>query len=210
MNEAERGREEADAKGDVEQLPPRYWLRFTPLAVFGILVVVFALQLSSSDNNSDLDSALLNQAVPEFDLSPLMGLATAAGQIPGFDNEGLVGQVTVVNVFASWCVPCRQEHPQIIALATDDRFLVYGINHTDQPENALQFLAALGNPYDAVGVDPRQRVSIDWGVYGVPETFFVDRNGVIRHKIIGPITEERLAEEAIPILEQLLAEAPGT
>ena len=209
MSESERSPDGGVASGEVEQAPRRSWLRYAPLAVFGTLAIVFAIQLISGDNNSDLDSVLLDRAVPEFDLAPLVGLANAAGQIPGFDSEGLKGQITVVNVFASWCGPCRQEHPQIISLAEDDRYFVYGINHTDQPRNALQFLEELGNPYDAVGVDPRQRVSIDWGVYGVPETFFVDRDGVIRHKIIGPITEERLAEEVMPLLAELLAETPG-
>jgi cytochrome c biogenesis protein CcmG/thiol:disulfide interchange protein DsbE len=117
--------------------------------------------------------------------------------------------VSLVNVWASWCGPCRDEHPFIEQLAADDRFQVLGINHTDQTAGALGFLDEFGNPYDAVGVDPRARVAIDWGVYGVPETFLVDRSGVIRYKIIGPIDQERLENEVMPQLEALLAEAPG-
>jgi cytochrome c biogenesis protein CcmG/thiol:disulfide interchange protein DsbE len=146
LSEAERGPEEGTGPGEEARRSRRSWLRYAPLAVFGILAIVFAIQLGGG-GSSDLDSALLDQAVPEFDLPPLIGLANAAGQIPGFSSESLAGQVTVVNVFASWCVPCRQEHPQIITLASDDRYVVYGINHTDQPENALQFLNDLGNPY---------------------------------------------------------------
>lgn len=207
MSEAERGPEEGVAPGEIEKRPRRSWLRYAPLAVFGILAIVFAIQLGGGGGNSDLDSALLGQTAPEFDLPPVEGLTNGFGEpMPGFDTESLRGQITLVNVWGSWCAPCRQEHPYIMALAADNRFAMFGINHTDQPDSAIRFLADLGNPYDAVGFDPRQRVSIDWGVYGVPETFFVDRNGVIRHKIIGPINEERLAEEVMPMLEELLAE----
>lgn len=207
MSKADGGPDEGTGPGELEERPRRSALRYAPLAVFGILALVFAIQLGAGGSSSDLESALLGQTVPEFDLPPVEGLTNSLGEpMPGFDTESLRGQITLVNVWGSWCGPCRQEHPQIMTLAADDRFAMFGINHTDQPDSAIQFLADLGNPYDAVGFDPRQRVSIDWGVYGVPETFFVDRNGIIRHKIIGPITEDRLAEEVMPMLQDLLAE----
>lgn len=191
-----------------EQGRRRAWVRFTPIVVFVVIAAVFAYEIIAGNNTSDLPSALLNDPAPEFDMPPLEGLARGGEQVPGFATADLRGQVTVVNVFASWCVPCRQEHPFIEELGEDDRFALFGINHTDQPPAALEFLRDYGNPYDRVGVDPRQRVSIDWGVYGVPETFLLDREGVIRHKVIGPIDEERLQDEVLPILEELLAETP--
>lgn len=178
-----------------------------PIAIFAILAIVFAFQIVNNDG-SDLPSTMIGRAAPEFDMAALEGLTNGNGQVPGFSNEDLNGQITVVNVFASWCGPCRQEHPFIEQLGEDDRFALYGINHTDQTANALAFFDELGNPYDAVGVDPRQRVSIDWGVYGVPETFLVDRDGMVRKKFIGPINEERLQAEVMPAIEELLAEAP--
>lgn len=180
---------------------------YAPIAIFAILAIVFAFQLINNDG-SDLPSTMIGRAAPEFDMPALEGLTNANGPVPGFSNEDLSGQITVVNVFASWCGPCRQEHPFIEELGEDDRFALYGINHTDQTVNALAFLSDFGNPYDAVGIDPRQRVSIDWGVYGVPETFVVDQDGVVREKFIGPISAERLENEVMPAIEELLAAVP--
>ena len=108
--------------------------------------------------------------------------------MPGLSDADLKGRVTVVNVWASWCGPCRQEHPLLVELAKDPSIRVVGINQRDDPDNARRFLGALGNPYAAVGTDPKGRASIDWGVYGVPETFIVGPDGTIRHKHIGPLT----------------------
>lgn len=206
MSSTERSSDGA-GRGETDGAPRRPWWRYAPLAVFGILAIVFALQIAGG-GNSDLPSTLINRPAPEFDLPAITGLTSGGEPVPGFSTASLQGQVTVVNVFGSWCAPCRQEHPFIMQLAADDRFAVFGINHTDQEAAAIRFLRDLGNPYDAVGFDPNQRVSIDWGVYGVPETFLVDRNGVIRHKIIGPINANRLQNEVMPVLEELLAEAP--
>jgi cytochrome c biogenesis protein CcmG/thiol:disulfide interchange protein DsbE len=120
--------------------------------------------------------------------------------VPGFDTASLGGEVTVVNVFASWCVPCRAEHPLLEALKANTGVRLYGINQADAPENARAFLAELGNPYDAVGADRNRRVSIDWGVYGVPETFVVDANGIITFKHVGPLTPQSLERELLPAI----------
>jgi cytochrome c biogenesis protein CcmG/thiol:disulfide interchange protein DsbE len=108
--------------------------------------------------------------------------------------------VTVVNVFASWCVPCRDEHPQLLALSRSGVRLV-GINYKDDPENARRFLGSLGNPYSAVGSDASGRTAVEWGVYGVPESFVVDSEGIIRFKQIGPISPEQLASVVLPQIE---------
>ncbi|MGD9740846.1 MAG: DsbE family thiol:disulfide interchange protein [Bauldia sp.] len=210
MTETDRGRTPADdgASGESARRGPRLGL-LIPIGIFAVVAIVFLFRIVGG-HSEDVPSPLIGQAAPVFELPPLDGLQANGAQVPGFSNETLLGQVSLVNVWASWCGPCRDEHPFIERLAADDRFQVLGINHTDQTANALGFLDEFGNPYDAVGVDPRARVSIDWGVYGVPETFFVDRSGVIRYKLIGPINEERLQNDVLPQLEALLAEpTPG-
>ena len=174
--------------------PSRSRLIFVlPALVFIGLTVLFAVQLTSGRNPAELPSVLINKPVPVFSLAPLEGLNAGGKPVPGFSNEDLKGRVTVVNVWASWCAPCRQEHPLLVDLAKDPSIRVVGINQKDKPENARRFLGALGNPYAAVGVDPNGRASIDWGVYGVPETFIVGPDGTIRHKHIGPLTPENIS-----------------
>lgn len=158
-----------------------------PLGLFLALALVFFVRLEWGGDPSAIPSALVGRPAPPLDLPPLEG----SGK-PGLVRADLDGAVTVVNVFASWCGPCRVEHPELMKLASDTRVRVVGINYKDQPGNAAAFLDDLGNPYAAIGVDPRGRSAIDWGVYGVPETFVVDQDGVIRFKLIGPITPESL------------------
>jgi periplasmic protein thiol:disulfide oxidoreductases, DsbE subfamily len=166
-----------------------------PLVALVALVAVFALSI---DRDPGLvRSVLIDKPVPEFSLPAVPGLG-----VPGFDSAALTGAPTVVNVFASWCIPCRDEHPLLEALKADTGMRLYGINHSDAPENARAFLAELGNPYDAVGADRDRRVSIDWGVYGVPETFVVDAAGVITYKHVGPLTPEAIASGLLPALEK--------
>ncbi|MDP1730194.1 MAG: DsbE family thiol:disulfide interchange protein [Devosia sp.] len=172
----------------------RIVLLVTPLVALVALIVVFALSIDRDP--SLIRSVLIDKPAPDFTLPPVEGL-----DVPGFDTAALKGRVTVVNVFASWCVPCRDEHPVLTALKARTGVTLYGINQKDAPENARAFLDELGNPYDAVGADATGRVSIDWGVYGVPETFVVDADGVITFKHVGPLSPRSLEEELLPAIE---------
>ena len=161
-------------------------LYLVPLFVFAALALLFLVRLYAGDP-SQVPSALIGRPVPAFTLEPLPSLSHAGQQVPGLSDADLKGRVTVVNVWASWCVPCRQEHPALVELAKNPTVRVVGINYKDNPENARRFLGSLGNPFAAIGIDPTGRAAIDWGVYGVPETFVVGPDGTIRHKHIGPL-----------------------
>jgi cytochrome c biogenesis protein CcmG/thiol:disulfide interchange protein DsbE len=128
--------------------------------------------------------------------------------LPGLDSKAFAGKVTLVNVFASWCAPCREEHPVLLGLSQDKRYVLAALNYKDQPENARRFLGDLGNPFQAIGSDPTGRTAIDWGVYGVPETFVVGKDGRIAFKHVGPLTPDAVRTELLPQIEKALA-APG-
>ena len=188
---------------ETAEAQPRVRLLYLlPVLVFTALALLFLVRLFSGDP-SKVPSALIGRPVPAFALEPLPGLAQAGQPVPGLSDADLKGRVTVVNVWASWCGPCRQEHPMLIALARNPSVRVVGINYKDNPENARRFLGALGNPFAAVGVDPSGRAAIDWGVYGVPETFVVGPDGTIRHKHIGPLAPAQMSA----FLEQVRAAA---
>lgn len=173
----------------------RYVLFGLPMILLVGLVAVFAMSI---DRDPGLvRSVLIDKPAPTFAMEAVPELG-----IPGFDATALKGEVTVVNVFASWCIPCRDEHPLLMALKEVTGVRLFGINQADAPENARAFLAELGNPYDAVGADRDRRVSIDWGVYGVPETFVVDAAGVITFKHVGPLTPEAIETELLPAIEK--------
>lgn len=176
----------------------RPWLAFLPLILFAGLVAIFAIGLRGDPQR--VPSALIGRPAPQFDLAALAGTDR-----PGFRTADLMGQVTVVNVFASWCIPCHEEHPFLMELARDGRIRLAGINQKDQPDNARRFLGRNGNPYALVGVDPAGRAVIDWGVYGVPETFIVGRDGTILFKHVGPINAGILAAVIRPEIEKALA-----
>ncbi len=181
-----------------------------PLLLFGGLALLLLFRLFAGDP-SIVPSALIGREVPQFTLQPLEGLNEAGAPVPGFSDTDLKGNgVALVNVWASWCVPCREEHPFLEALARDGRFKLYGINYKDKAENARRFLGLYGNPFDAVGTDRNGRVGIDWGVYGVPETFVVDNEGRIVYKHIGPLNEQSVAERLMPEVEKALAGKPAS
>ena len=168
-----------------------------PLSVFLVMVVYFAIGLTKDPKI--LPSVLIDKPVADFTLPPIEG-----GPGQGFSSADLKGRgVTVLNVFASWCVPCRVEHPVIMRLAEMKVARVYGLNYKDNPKNALRWLRERGDPYAAHGVDNDGRVSIDWGVYGIPETFVVDGRGMIRYKHVGPINGDILEDEILPVIKKL-------
>ncbi|MGI9374040.1 MAG: DsbE family thiol:disulfide interchange protein [Hyphomicrobiales bacterium] len=175
----------------------RRLLVMLPLLLFTGLALVFLLQLFAGDP-SKLPSALIGKKVPEFSLPAVEGLEG----VETFDSKALEGPgVKLVNFWASWCPPCRAEHPFLMELAKRDDLQVLGINQKDQAENARRFLGLHGNPYAKVGADPKGRVSIDWGVYGLPETFVIDAKGNIRFKYVGPITQDVL-QTLLPEIEK--------
>ena len=166
----------------------RKWL-LLPAFAFAVLAGIFLLRIDQSiesgGNISKLPSALIGKPAPMVALPPLEGLA-----MPGIDPAQFKGGVTLVNVFASWCGPCRDEHPELLELAKRKDVRLVGLNYKDRDENARRFLGSLGNPYQAVGVDSSGRAGVEWGVYGVPETFVIAPDGTIAYKHVGPITPE--------------------
>lgn len=185
---------------EVKPRRPRRWLVLLPLAVFLTLAAVFLVRLWSGADISRIPSVLIGSPAPKTTLPALIG----AG-MPGWDSSRFAGKVTLVNVFASWCAPCREEHPVLMAFAEDTRFDIVGLNYKDKAPAAATFLSALGNPYDAVGFDEAGRAGIDWGVYGVPETFVVGRDGTVLYKQIGPIITEAAANTLMAEIEKALS-----
>lgn len=175
-----------------------------PLIAFLALAALFYFRLGSGDA-SRIPSALLGRPVPHTDLPPLEGLTRDGKPVPGLSSAALTGEVTLVNVWASWCVPCHDEVPFLDQLAKDKRIRLAGINYKDQPDNARRFLNRYGNPFVAAGADVSGRASIEWGVYGVPETFLVGRDGRIAYKLVGPISADILARVLMPEIEKALA-----
>ncbi|WP_426438651.1 DsbE family thiol:disulfide interchange protein [Bradyrhizobium genosp. P] len=173
--------------------PPqaRRWLVVLPLIVFLGLAGLLLLRLYGGDP-SRIPSALIGRPAPQIALPALDGLAKDGAQVPGLDPAVFKGKVSVVNVWASWCVPCHDEAPLLTELGKDKRFQIIGINYKDAPDNARRFLGRYGNPFGIVGVDGNGRASIEWGVYGVPETFVVGREGKIVYKLVGPVTPDNL------------------
>ncbi|WP_137900400.1 MULTISPECIES: DsbE family thiol:disulfide interchange protein [Phyllobacteriaceae] len=171
-----------------------------PLAIFLALAGLFLSQLLSGRDVAAIPSALIGQDAPETKLPPLEG-----SNLPGLDSDQFEGKVTVLNVFASWCVPCREEHPVLMGLAQDKRYAMAALNYKDKPENARRFFGELGNPFQAIGIDPAGRAAINWGVYGVPETFLIDKSGKITFKYVGPLTPQTAKALLLPEIEKALA-----
>jgi cytochrome c biogenesis protein CcmG/thiol:disulfide interchange protein DsbE len=174
-----------------------------PLIFFAGLAVLFWFRLGDGDP-SRIPSALIGHPAPQTTLPPLDGLEMAGKAVPGLGPAAFKGKVSLVNVWASWCVPCHDEAPLLTELGKDSRLQVIGINYKDTPENARRFLGRYGNPFTMVGVDANGRAAIEWGVYGVPETFVVGREGTIVYKLVGPITPDNLRNVLLPQLEKAL------
>ena len=169
----------------------RRWLVMLPLIGFGVIAALFLVRLYGGDP-SKIPSALIGRQAPQTALPALEGLSRDGAEVPGLDPSVFKGKVSLVNVWASWCVPCHDEAPLLTEMAKDKRLQIVGINYKDVPDNARRFLGRYGNPFSAVGVDSNGRGSIEWGVYGVPETFVVGRDGTIVYKLVGPITPQNL------------------
>ncbi|KQM31530.1 thiol:disulfide interchange protein [Rhizobium sp. Leaf68] len=182
----------------------RYLLALLPLLVFGGFAAIAAKMLYEQDVNgldvSAIPSALIGTKAPALALPPLEG-----SNVPALTDAAITGKLTLVNVFASWCVPCRQEHPMLKELSKDKRLNIVGINYKDKADNAVRFLGELGNPYAAIGTDPNGRAAIDWGVYGIPETYLVGPDGTILYKKVGPIDVTTYERELIPAIESAAA-----
>ncbi len=182
------------------QLPKkRNWIAFAPIILFAGLAAVFALQLVSGKDTGELPSMLIGKPAPQTDLPPLDPTT------PGLKSSDFTGRVTVLNVFASWCVPCREEAPALIEFSKDKRFTLAGLNYKDKPENAARFLADFGNPFAVIGADISGRAGIDWGVYGVPETYVIGKDGTIRYKFVGPLDAASWKASVLPEIEKALA-----
>ena len=182
----------------------RRWLVALPLIGFGVVAALFLLRLYGGDP-SKIPSALIGRQAPQTALPALEGLTRDGAAVPGLDPAAFKGKVSVVNVWASWCVPCHDEAPLLIKLGQDKRLQLVGINYKDTPDNARRFLGRYGNPFRLVGTDANGRASIEWGVYGVPETFVVGREGTIMYKLVGPITPDNLRTVLLPQMEKALA-----
>lgn len=174
-------------------------LAFLPLIVFAALAGVFAYQLTSGKDTSELPSVLIGKPSPNTSLPPL------EPALPGIESVKFQGRVTVLNVFASWCVPCREEHPVLLELARDRSITLSGLNYKDKPDQARAFLSELVNPYAEIGADTSGRAGIDWGVYGVPETYVIGKDGNIRFKFVGPLSPESLETLLMPEIKKALA-----
>jgi len=174
------------------------WPLLGPLATFIVVAVFLGAGLWLDPR--EIPSPLIGKPVPQFQL------AAVKGRTLGLAGTDLRGEVSLVNVFASWCTACRDEHPLWMTLAREGTVPIHGLNYKDKPDAAARWLGELGDPYHRTGADLDGRVGIDWGVYGVPETYVVDRHGVIRDKVIGPITPAIVQERLLPLVRRLQSE----
>lgn len=177
-------------------------LLLVPFAIAAVMLLFLLFRLRSGEELSELQSTLIGKAVPEFALAPVPNLLGDSGPVPGLSSAALkTGKPAILNVWASWCVPCTTEMPQL-AEAARRGIAVYGINYKDKPEAARRFLANYGNPFRAIGADANGMTAIDFGVYGVPESFVVDGDGKVLFRLPGELTEKVLEQKIIPILKK--------
>jgi cytochrome c biogenesis protein CcmG/thiol:disulfide interchange protein DsbE len=196
--------DETSQTAETARIARRRLLVLAPLVVFLGLVLLFLFRLNAGDP-SLIPSALIGHPAPQTDLPPVAGLERDGAPVPGLDAASFKGAVTVVNVWASWCVPCHDEAPLLLQLAQDPRIRLIGINYKDDAGNARRFLGRYGNPFAAAGADDSGRAAIEWGVYGVPETFVVGRDARIAYKLVGPITADNIDAALKPQIEKALA-----
>jgi cytochrome c biogenesis protein CcmG/thiol:disulfide interchange protein DsbE len=194
----------SDTANQHDRTRPRRFIVLVPLILFAGLTALFLVRLNAGDP-SLIPSALIGHAVPQTALPPIAGLKRDGAAVPGIDPASFQGAVSVVNVWASWCVPCHDEAPLLMQLAQDQRVRVIGINYKDDADNARRFLGRYGNPFAAAGVDQNGRAAIEWGVYGVPETFVIGRDARIAYKLVGPITPENFQSILMPQIDKALA-----
>jgi cytochrome c biogenesis protein CcmG/thiol:disulfide interchange protein DsbE len=176
-----------------------------PLVLFLAVAALFFVRLDSGIDPSRIPSALIGRPAPATNLPAVAGLQRDGQPMPGLASADFSGAVTLMNVWASWCIPCHDEAPLLMRLAEDKRIRVIGFNYKDQPDNARRFLGRYGNPFVASGADISGRAAIEWGVYGVPETFIIGRDGKIAYKVVGPITPQNLEQIVKPEIEKALA-----
>jgi cytochrome c biogenesis protein CcmG/thiol:disulfide interchange protein DsbE len=179
-------------------------LFFLPLAVFLVFAGRFFVLLMTGGDVSAIPSVLIGRDAPATDLPPVDGLEREGKPVPGLAAGDFKGAITVLNIWASWCEPCREEAPLLVQLARDPRIRMVGINYKDKPDNARRFLGRFGNPYAASGADANGRAAIEWGVYGVPETFIIDRDGKVAYKLVGPVTKDNIEKVLKPEIEKVL------
>jgi len=177
----------------METTKPTLLRRLMPLIIFGVLVIFLAVGLTL--NPREVPSPLIGKPAPEFELPLLL-------QDGSFSNKDLIGHVTLVNVWASWCFACRQEH-EVVKHLSRQGVRIIGLNYKDEASDAKQWLAKLGNPYQAIAADRDGRIAIDWGVYGAPETFLIDQQGIIRHKVIGPLSDQEKFDALMAVMQTL-------
>lgn len=187
---ADEGRGLSKSRGLIQKL-----VVLSPLIIFAGLAIFFLLQLTSGRDNREIPSVLIGKKAPELTLPAIEG-----SNLPGVDQSLISGKLTLLNVWASWCGPCRLEHPFLLELSKDDRVQIVGLNYKDKSANALRFLNELGNPYVAAGVDPHGEAAINWGVYGIPETFLISPDGVILYKHTGPIDAHSFQNKVLPAI----------
>ncbi len=176
----------------------RRLLFLSPVVIFAVIAGYFFWGLNPERQVNFIPSTMIDKPTPDFDLPPVAGLSQ-----PGFASADLkTGGVLLVNFFASWCVPCKAEHPVLTKLAAQEEVPLYGINYKDEPDSAQTWLAELGNPYERIGAD-EGRAAIEWGVYGVPETFVIDGEGRIQYHHRGPLLDERVINEITGLIRAL-------
>lgn len=178
-----------------DETRPRRYRYLVPVVIFASLAALLGWGLTH--NPREIPSALIGKPVPQFSLPPVQGRTL------GLSGADLADEVSLVNVFASWCVACREEHPLFMQLKAEGGVPIHGLNYKDQPDNAARWLNTLGDPYTRTGADRDGRVAIDWGVYGVPETFVITKDGRIAHKHIGPLTSKDIEATILPLVRRL-------